>query len=101
MCVVRMDNAWVGWDTAIKVQALLFEMQFMMWAGLLSEWHQAVQQLGKCARNCIGVPLPWGRRDCGRGGRPVVKLFDDNGKGLDEGGGVILRPKRPRRGPRA
>jgi hypothetical protein len=38
MCVVRMDNKWIGLDTALHVQALLFEMQFMMWTGLLLEW---------------------------------------------------------------
>jgi hypothetical protein len=72
MCVVWMDNKWIGLDTALKVQAVLFEMQFMMGTGLLSEWHQAVQQLGESfcratvqcrtasGRDCIGVPLPWG-----------------------------------------
>jgi hypothetical protein len=60
MCVVRMDNKWVGLDTALKVQAVLFEMQFMMWAELLSEWHQGVQQV-------IFWPCAW----YGRRGAPI------------------------------
>jgi hypothetical protein len=68
MCVVRMDNEWIGLDTALQVQALLFGMQLMMWTGLLLEGCQAVQQLGECFCRAAGM-VPWGRRACGRDGR--------------------------------
>ena len=44
MCMVRMDNKWIGLDTALQVQALLFEMQFIMWTRLLSEWLSSPQK---------------------------------------------------------
>jgi hypothetical protein len=55
MCVVWMDNEWIGWDTAWRAQALLFGIQLMMWTGLLLDGCQAVQQLGECFCRSAGM----------------------------------------------